>query len=207
MGIPRIISIVTMLVTAQSSLLPHRHHHQEMTTLFSLISNPKESVLGFDSYEAMNLVFPTPAEQIQYFSYYGVLFDEKDGHHVIAEIHWAGQQLTEFDWTALSDLESLRLLDLGRNAISGSIDWSQLPMNLQELNLSFNALTGSVDVIALAKCKRLEIVDLSFNWFSGSIDVTALDLLPYLQRLDLRINRGIKRPESLPMHVFVTETF
>lgn len=197
--------MLSLLATAYVGSSSQHHYHQEVSILFNLIPNPNENVFAFDSFVAMKAVLSTREEQIQYFSDCGILFDEKNGLDVVAEIHWAGRQLTEFDWTALSNLKSLRILNLERNALSGSMGWSLLPNSLQELYLGLNSLSGRVDLWKLPK--SLEIADLSFNWLSGPIDINALALFPNLKLLDLRINRGIERPANLPMHVFVTETF
>ncbi|KAL6556998.1 hypothetical protein OROHE_006874 [Orobanche hederae] len=67
----------------------------------------------------------------------------------------------------LSNLKSLKHLDLSANNIEGSFPYS-LPPNLTNLNLGHNFLTGPLDDV-LNGLENLKLMDLSFNSFTGEL--------------------------------------
>ncbi|GLU17372.1 hypothetical protein SLE2022_337420 [Rubroshorea leprosula] len=79
----------------------------------------------------------------------------------------------------LRKAESLELLDISKNKISGQIhNWEIEGMSLQTLNLSYNFLTG-IDLFAF---EDLTGVDLSSNLLQGSLPIlsTTLDFMQLL---------------------------
>lgn len=64
--------------------------------------------------------------------------------------------------------ETLTRLELKHNELSGSISPTSLPPSLQYLSLSWNRLSGPVDLL-LIRLDRLNYLDLSMNQFSGCI--------------------------------------
>ncbi|CAA3000310.1 probably inactive leucine-rich repeat receptor kinase IMK2 [Olea europaea subsp. europaea] len=64
--------------------------------------------------------------------------------------------------------QTLTRLDLKHNDLAGSISPLGLPPSLQYLSLSWNRLTGPVDLL-LTRLDRLNYLDLSLNQFTGSI--------------------------------------
>lgn len=64
--------------------------------------------------------------------------------------------------------QTLTRLDLKHNDLSGSISPLGLPPSLQYLSLSWNRLTGPVDLL-LTRLDRLNYLDLSMNQFTGCI--------------------------------------
>ncbi|XP_073054191.1 uncharacterized protein [Primulina eburnea] len=63
---------------------------------------------------------------------------------------------------------SLTRIDLKHNNLSGSISPTGLPPSLQHLSMSWNQLTGPVDVL-LTRLNKLSYIDLSMNRFTGPI--------------------------------------
>lgn len=88
---------------------------------------------------------------------------------------------------------ALARLDLSHNDLSGGV--AALPPSLQYLSLSWNRLTGPVDVV-LPRLVRLNYLDLSMNWFTGPIP-PAVFSLP-LATLQLQRNQfsGPLRPAA-----------
>ena len=73
----------------------------------------------------------------------------------------------------LGELDSLVSLNLGFTNVSGtfSTSWTKNWVNLQVLNLSHTAVTGSVE--PLAALKQLRSLDLSYTLVSGSVEKLA----------------------------------
>jgi hypothetical protein len=124
-----------------------------------------------------------------------------DSSSAPARIDLAGNQLTgelprllPFDQLDLSDNlitgalpaidestgEWLRTLDLSGNQLSGSIPASWAGLELTELRLDRNQLTGeievAIDAMSMADFVRLDLAD---NQFSSQIPVALMALLPY----------------------------
>ncbi|XP_030970923.1 receptor-like protein 14 [Quercus lobata] len=97
---------------------------------------------------------------------------------------------------SLLRLNKLESLDLDANVFNQSIIQSlRLLTSLKNLNLSSNALEGSLPTKELSVFEDLEILDLSNNWLNGSETVqgsVSLLRLKKLERLDLGSN-GFKR--------------
>ncbi|KAK4485379.1 hypothetical protein RD792_008018 [Penstemon davidsonii] len=85
----------------------------------------------------------------------------------------------------LSDLRSLKQLDLSSNNIEGSIPYS-LPLNVTHLNLSHNALSGSLGDVFNGLVNMKEM-DLSFNSFTGDLP-TSFSSLANLTGLNIEDN-------------------
>ncbi|XP_073049054.1 receptor-like kinase TMK4 [Primulina eburnea] len=92
--------------------------------------------------------------------------------------------------------QSLTRIDLKHNDLSGSISPTGLPPSLQHLSLSWNQLTGPVDVL-LTRLNQLNYIDLSKNRFIGPIP-TELFTFP-IANLQLQRNQfsGQVRPTNL----------
>ncbi|GMP38399.1 hypothetical protein CsSME_00009652 [Camellia sinensis var. sinensis] len=85
----------------------------------------------------------------------------------------------------LNSLTSLRRLDISYNKITGSIP--KLPLNLLELALKANSLSGSLNKFSFDGLTQLEVVELSENSISGTLQ-SWFFLLPSLQQVDLANN-------------------
>ena len=71
--------------------------------------------------------------------------------------------------------------------ICGTVDLTQLPSGLQDLDLGSNAFSGTVDLTRLPS--GLQYLFLDNNAFSGTVDLTQLPV--GLFELDLTFNSGI----------------
>ncbi|KAG6695374.1 hypothetical protein I3842_09G095000 [Carya illinoinensis] len=86
----------------------------------------------------------------------------------------------------LSDLKSLRKLDLSDNSIHDTIPY-QLPPNLTSINLAGNNLSGNLPY-SVSSMVSLSYLDLSFNNFSGDLP-SSLSSLANLSSLYLQNNQ------------------
>ncbi|KAF5474856.1 hypothetical protein F2P56_006713 [Juglans regia] len=86
----------------------------------------------------------------------------------------------------LSDLKSLRKLDLSDNSIHDTIPY-QLPPNLTSINLAGNNLSGNLPY-SFSSMVSLSYLDLSFNNFSGDLP-SSLSSLANLSSLYLQNNQ------------------
>ena len=116
----------------------------------------------------------------------GVSCDEK-GH--VTNIDWSSKFDTFFPQGGVIKMEwlpsSLRVFDIYRNALRGSVDLSILPRDMQIIDLTENQLTGSLNLRQLPKL--LEVLDLACNTFSGWVDLTTLT--SSLRVLDISHNK------------------
>ena len=111
----------------------------------------------------------------------------ESGHHVI-ELDLFDNQLSGPIPPELSNLASLRVLNLGHNQLTGPIPTELgLLTNLTELSLENNQLGGQIWP-ELANLSNLEVLDFSSNWITGSIP-PQLGNLSRLQFLHLSENR------------------
>jgi Leucine-rich repeat (LRR) protein len=83
-------------------------------------------------------------------------------------------------------LKNLTSLQLDNNHLSGQINstqWEEL-LNLDSLDLSSNSLNGNIP-ISLFSLPSLQELDLSHNQFSVSMDLSVIQKLKILSKLDL----------------------
>ncbi|KAL6554738.1 hypothetical protein OROHE_007477 [Orobanche hederae] len=85
----------------------------------------------------------------------------------------------------LSNLKSLKHLDLSANNIEGSFPYS-LPSNLTNLNLAENKLGQSI-TYSFEKMKHLRHLNLSHNFLTGPLD-DVINGLENLKIMDLSFN-------------------
>ncbi|PON81772.1 Leucine-rich repeat, typical subtype [Trema orientale] len=97
----------------------------------------------------------------------------------------------------IRNFSSLRRVVLTGNGVSGEIpDAVGDLVNLEELTLSRNRLSGKMDDLDLSKLKKLKILDLSQNSFEGDVP-SSMANLSELMKLDLSSNGfSGKIPES-----------
>ncbi|VFQ80107.1 unnamed protein product [Cuscuta campestris] len=108
-----------------------------------------------------------------------------DGAHVVT-IRLPGVGLAgEIPENTLGRLDSLRILSLRSNLISGTLpsDLTSLP-TLRNLFLQHNNLSGHIPTFS----NQLNILDLSYNSFSGSIPPSVIQNLTQLTVLNLQNN-------------------
>ncbi|KAL3538847.1 hypothetical protein ACH5RR_002213 [Cinchona calisaya] len=99
---------------------------------------------------------------------------------------------------SLSELGSLRRLDFSFNKLAGSLP--KLPVNLIELAIKANSLSGSLYNSSFDGLTQLEVVELSENSFAGTID-SWFFLLPALQQVDLANNSFTRVDVWKPINV------
>ncbi|KAJ7967505.1 Leucine-rich repeat receptor protein kinase [Quillaja saponaria] len=86
---------------------------------------------------------------------------------------------------SIVSLSNLRRLDMSYNKLTGSMP--KLPVNLLELALKGNSLSGSLQKSSFEGLNQLEVVELSENSLAGTLQGW-LFLLPSLQQVDLANN-------------------
>lgn len=91
--------------------------------------------------------------------------------------------------------KALTRLVLNRNQLSGSMPANPLPSSLQYLSLSWNRLSGPVD-LALSRLDRLSYLDLSMNHFTGGIPGRIFGLPITTLQLQRNAFSGEVRPSS-----------
>ncbi|KAF6176182.1 hypothetical protein GIB67_023473 [Kingdonia uniflora] len=85
----------------------------------------------------------------------------------------------------VASLTNLRTMDLSFNKLTGAIP--KLPLNLAELALKSNYLSGSLYQTSFQQLSKLEVVELSDNMLTGVLKDWFF-LLPALQQVDLANN-------------------
>ncbi|KAI3684317.1 hypothetical protein L6452_33539 [Arctium lappa] len=100
-----------------------------------------------------------------------------------------GNGFNESLLTSLSALPLLKVLELNVNSLFGLFPAQELAhlINLEELDLSSNELTGTPsiqDCSRLSRLKKLKSITLEYSNFNKSI-ISCLSALPYLKILDL----------------------
>ncbi|CAI5965787.1 unnamed protein product, partial [Closterium sp. NIES-65] len=104
-----------------------------------------------------------------------------DGRGMVTDMNLGGQGLAgPIPMDAFCNLTALQELELSFSPLTGSLEFLDCLPALQYLDLHATELTGEIPV-SLGKATALSYLDLSFNGLTGSLEF--LDCLPALQSL------------------------
>ncbi|KAG0452095.1 hypothetical protein HPP92_026145 [Vanilla planifolia] len=116
--------------------------------------------------------------------------DDKHQEMKFRSIHFlsnlSGLGLTGSLGYQLSNLAAVKYFDLSKNNLHGDIPY-QLPPNVVQINLGFNAFTGAIPY-SISEMTDLQTIDLANNQLSGQLS-NMFGKLPMLSELDLSFNR------------------
>ncbi|KAF8042001.1 hypothetical protein BT93_A0562 [Corymbia citriodora subsp. variegata] len=104
--------------------------------------------------------------------------------------------------SSFTNLSRLSYLDFSFNNFNGSIPSVSKSINLTQINLSHNKLTGQIDSTQWESLSSLLVLDLGFNLLEGNIP-SSLFTLPSIQKLLLSNNRFsslVKGSFNAPSH-------
>ena len=204
--------------------------YDQIRMLFHLIPDTMESlrVLKATTFECFDAEISDLAQKVNYLSIAGIKVEaaHKGDAISVLSIDWNGRNLTAINWHFLREFRSLKSLRLNDNALSGSVNVSMFPPNLESLWLHQNEITNfelsllsrfpdlrdlrlhknriSESAKLRALPSRLERLDLSSNRLHGLIDFDSLKVPETLRWTDLRFNTDLKYKGNTK-HIFRNE--
>ncbi|KAG5550619.1 hypothetical protein RHGRI_015534 [Rhododendron griersonianum] len=151
--------------------------------------NHSSSLFGLKFLQELNLAYNN-FNSAQFPSSFGILTNLR--HLNLSDTDFFGQIPI-----SLANLSQLVRLDFSTNNFSGSMASFKKSKNLNSIDLSHNALTGSVPSIVFEGLSNLVFLSLMNNFFNGSIP-SSLFSLPSMQQIWLSRNQFSEISEFLP---------